>query len=78
MIIKSKKYKNYFVNYLNKKTENTNIYFKMSGGQLSESVNNVVDKVVDNTKAVINNAMNVDPFVTNDPITTVVSFFKCF
>ena len=48
----------------------------MSGGQLSESVNNVVDKVVDNTKAVINNAMNVDPFVTNDPITTVVSFLK--
>ena len=50
----------------------------MSGGQLSESVNNVVDKVVDSSKAVINNAMsNIDPFLsTNDPITTVVSF--CF
>ena len=50
----------------------------MSGGQLSESVNNVVDKVVDSSKAVINNAMsNIDPFLsTNDPITTVVSFFS--
>jgi len=45
----------------------------VSTQQISESVNNVVENVVDSSKAVINNAMsNIDPFLsTNDPITTV-------
>ena len=50
----------------------------VSTQQISESVNNVVENVVDSSKAVINNAMsNIDPFLsTNDPITTVISFSK--